>query len=104
MDSIREAERCRLRWCLAVRGEPEIIIEVKTTDAYTVRLETTNEYKDKLVETGQVSKSASILIVVGREDTGALEAQVRGSRFAWDIRLISVERLIKLCADQGEIR
>ena len=40
--------------------------------------------------------NASILIVVGREDTGALEAQVRGSRYAWDIRLISVERLLKL--------
>jgi hypothetical protein len=36
------------------------------------------------------------LIVVGRDDTGALEAQVRGSRYAWDIRLISIERLIKL--------
>lgn len=34
--------------------------------------------------------------MVGREDTGALEAQVRGSRFAWDMRLISIERLIKL--------
>jgi hypothetical protein len=75
---------------------PEIVIEVKTTDVYTVRLETTNEYKEELIEAGKVSKSASILIVVGREDTGALEAQVRGSRFAWDIRLISVERLIKL--------
>ena len=78
------------------RGEPEIIIEVKTTDAYTVRLETTKEYKEELVDAGKVSKPASILIFVGREDTGALEAQVRGSRFAWDIRLISVERLIKL--------
>jgi hypothetical protein len=35
-------------------------------------------------------------LVVGREDTGALEAQIRGSRYAWDIRLISVERLLKL--------
>ncbi len=40
------------------QGEPEIIIEVKTTDAYTVRLETTNEYKEELVEAGKVSKSA----------------------------------------------
>ena len=37
-----------------------------------------------------------MLVVVGREDTGGLEAQVRGSRYAWDMRLISVERLIKL--------
>jgi hypothetical protein len=71
-------------------------LQVKTTDAYSVRLETANEYKEALVEQGKISKAASILIVVGREDTGALEAQVRGSRFAWDIRLISVERLMKL--------
>jgi len=76
--------------------EAEIIVEVKTTDAYTVRLETTNGYKEELAKASAVSATASILIVVGREDTGALEAQVRGSRFAWDIRLISVERLIKL--------
>ena len=59
-------------------------------------METANGYKEQLIEQGRVSKAASILIVVGREDTGALEAQVRGSRFAWDIRLISIERLIKL--------
>jgi len=38
------------------------------------------------------------LIVVGRQDTGELEAQVRGSRHAWDIRLISAEALIKMVA------
>jgi hypothetical protein len=77
-------------------GEPEIIIEVKTTDYVTISLDKLAAYKEKLVAQGSVSKSASTLIVVGREDTGALEAQVRGSRFAWDMRLISVERLIKL--------
>ena len=33
---------------------------------------------------------------MGREDTGELEAQVRGSRHAWDIRIISAEALLKL--------
>jgi hypothetical protein len=61
-----------------------------------VRLEKLAEYKEKLLAESKVGKSASILIVVGREDTGALEAQVRGSRYAWEMRLISVERLIKL--------
>jgi hypothetical protein len=36
------------------------------------------------------------LIVVGRTDTGELEAQVHGSRHAWDIRLISVDALLNL--------
>jgi hypothetical protein len=38
----------------------------------------------------------SILIVVGGEDTSEFEAQVRGSRFAWDIRLLGVKSLFRL--------
>ena len=37
-----------------------------------------------------------MLLVVGRYDTGQLEAQVRGSRYAWDMRLISIDSLINL--------
>jgi len=55
------------------------------------------EYRTKLVEGKRVSeKASSILIVVGRQDTGDLEAQIRGSRHAWDIRLISAEALLRL--------
>ena len=78
------------------KGEPSLIIEVKTTDYVTVRLEKIAAYKEKLLSEARVSNDASSLIVVGREDTGALEAQVRGSRYAWDMRLISIEGLIKL--------
>lgn len=78
------------------KGEPDIIIEVKTTDYVTVRLEKIAQYKEKLLGESKVTRDACILIVVGREDTGALEAQVRGSRYAWEMRLISIERLIKL--------
>jgi hypothetical protein len=75
---------------------PDLIIEAKTTDYITISLDKLADYKERLVSEGKVQRNASILIVVGREDTGALEAQVRGSRYAWDMRLISVERLIKL--------
>jgi hypothetical protein len=78
------------------KGEPDLIIEAKTTDYVTISLDKLAEYRERLSGEGRVQRNASILIVVGREDTGALEAQVRGSRFAWDMRLISVERLIKL--------
>lgn len=78
------------------KDQPDLIIEAKTTDYVTISLDKLAGYKERLVVEGKVQKDASILIVVGREDTGALEAQVRGSRFAWDMRLISVERLIKL--------
>ncbi|MEY9589777.1 hypothetical protein ABIA06_002068 [Bradyrhizobium yuanmingense] len=73
-----------------------IIVEVKTTDAYRISLNTIMGYRDKLVASGRVTGVASVLIVTGREDTGELEAQVRGSRHAWDIRLISADALMKL--------
>jgi hypothetical protein len=78
------------------KGQPDLIIEAKTTDIFTISLDDLAAYKEKLVSEGRVQREASTLIVVGRSDTGALEAQVRGSRYAWDMRLISVERLIKL--------
>jgi len=78
------------------KDEPALIIEVKTTDYVTIPLEKLATYKEKLVMADRLSHDSSILIVVGREDTGALEAQVRGSRYAWEMRLISVEGLIKL--------
>src|SRR5258708_6728507 len=73
-----------------------LVIEVKTTDAYRINLDTIATYRDKLIQANRITKESSILIIVGREDTGDLEAQVRGSRHAWDIRLISVDALIKL--------
>ena len=74
-----------------------IVIEVKTTDAYRIDLDVVAGYRQALIQDGTIrAKDSSILIVVGREDTGDLEAQIRGSRHAWDTRLISVERLTKL--------
>jgi hypothetical protein len=78
------------------KDQPDLIIEAKTTDYVTISLDKLAHYKERLVTENKVQRNASILIVVGREDTGALEAQVRGSRYAWEMRLISVERLIKL--------
>lgn len=74
----------------------DILVEVKTTDAYRVPLNTIANYRDKLREEEKIGDSNSMLLVVGREDTGELEAQVRGSRHAWDMRLISIDSLIHL--------
>jgi hypothetical protein len=73
-----------------------IIVEVKTTDAYRISLNAIAAYRDKLSVSQTIKPPSSILIVVGRQDTGELEAQVRGSPHAWDVRLISAEALIKL--------
>lgn len=74
-----------------------IVIEVKTTDTYTINLDTVARYRKALVGQGQISsEESSILVVVGRHDTGSLEAQVRGSRHGWDVRLISADKLLRL--------
>ncbi len=74
----------------------DILVEVKTTDAYRVPLNTIANYRDRLKSEKRIAASNSMLLVVGREDTGELEAQVRGSRHAWDMRLISVDALTHL--------
>lgn len=73
-----------------------VVVEVKTTDAYRLSLDTLAGYRDRLAADGELKGPSSVLIVVGRQDTGELEAQIRGSRHAWDIRLISAEALLKL--------
>lgn len=80
------------------------LIEVKTTDAYRIDLNTIAEYRKGLIDEKKIAvDKSSILIVVGRIDTGDLEAQIRGSRFAWDIRLISVDALLRLMKIKEEI-
>ena len=81
-----------------------IVLEVKTTDAYRIDLNTVVGYRKALIKENLISENeSSILIVVGRKDTGDLEAQIRGSRFAWDIRLISVVALIRLMFLKQEV-
>ncbi|MCP4685975.1 MAG: hypothetical protein GY867_11115 [bacterium] len=66
-----------------------VVVEVKTTDAYRIDLDKIAGYRRSLVGVGEIEEErSSILIVVGRADTGDLEAQIRGSRHGWDIRLI----------------
>ncbi len=81
-----------------------IVIEVKTTDAYRIDLNVVAEYRHKLIADGHAASStSSILLVVGRQDTGDLEAQIRGSRHAWDVRIISVDALIRLMRIMEEV-
>lgn len=76
-----------------------LVVEVKTTDAYRIPTDRVAGYRRQLAATGRFSEAASsVLLVVGRQDTGELEAQIRGSRHAWDIRVISVEALLRLMA------
>lgn len=82
----------------------QIVVEVKTTDAYRIDLDTIAGYRRALIKAGEITEErSSILIVVGRQDTGDLEAQIRGSRHAWDIRLLSVDSLFRLVSIREEV-
>jgi hypothetical protein len=72
------------------------VVEVKKTDAYRIDLERIAGYRNALMSQSTVGERSSTLIIVGRADTGGLEAEIRGSRHAWDMRLISIDALIKL--------
>jgi hypothetical protein len=81
-----------------------LLVEVKTTDTYRINLDTVAGYRNELVRNDKIaSQRSSILIAVGRQDTGDLEAQIRGSRHAWDIRLISLESLLRLAEVKDEL-
>ncbi len=81
-----------------------IVVEVKTTDAYRIHLDTIAGYRHSLAKSGSiVLEKSSMLVVVGREDTGDLEAQIRGSRHAWDMRVISVEALVRMLKLREEL-
>ncbi|MFZ5897787.1 MAG: hypothetical protein ACOYU7_01150 [Bacillota bacterium] len=82
---------------LWLADEWALVVEVKSTDAYKIDLDKIAGYRRFLIRSGEIAEdSSSVLLVVGNEDTGSLEAQIRGSRQAWDFRLISVSALIRL--------
>ena len=81
-----------------------IIIEVKTTDAYSINLNTIANYRRVLITEKTVTEDvSSILLVVGRQETENLEAQIRGSKYAWNVRVISVDALLRLIFIKEEV-
>ncbi len=74
----------------------QLIVEVKTTDAYRINLDIVDKYRKEYLAKESPGKDAHILIVVGRQDTGDLEAQIRGSQHNWSVRMISIEALVRM--------
>ena len=88
----------------ADRDRHSIIVEVKTTDAYRIDLDTIAGYRQSLAKSSVINlENSSMLVVVGRQDTGDLEAHIRGSRHAWDMRVISVEALFRMLKLKEEV-
>lgn len=81
------------------KNDHQMLIEVKTTDTYRINLDVIANYRRQLIDSSKLlANASSILVIVGRQDTGDLEAQIRGSRHAWDTRLISIDALSRLIA------
>ena len=82
-------------WCIV--GGRAILVEAKSSTSYSINLSRISEYRKQTApQLDMRPEDISILIVVGGEDTSEFEAQVRGSRFAWDIRLLGVKSLFRL--------
>ncbi|MGD0521176.1 MAG: hypothetical protein ABSA48_07970 [Terracidiphilus sp.] len=77
-------------------NDHHIVVEVKTTDTYSLNLDDYSRYREKLIKAGKITDQSSILLVVGREDTGGLEASVLGSGYARMVRIVSAEALANL--------
>lgn len=74
-----------------------IIMESKTSDAYTLDLEAIVGYREELIEARAMErKNSSILIVLGRADRGTFPSLIRGSNYSQNIRIISTGALFEL--------
>lgn len=67
------------------------VVEVKTTDAYSIKLDKIAQYLESEIDDND--HNASCLIVVGRQDTATLEDQLRGSKYNWKMRIVGVDAL-----------
>ena len=80
-----------------------LVIECKTTDAYRISTKTLLGYSNQLKEEKGLRVAPPILLVVGRVDTGDIEAQIRGSRADDRISVIGVESLLSLAKAAVEL-
>jgi hypothetical protein len=81
-----------------------VVIEVKKSLAYRIELKTVTKYRRGLIDERRLAEDrSSILVIVGPQDTDDLEAQIRGSRQAWHIRVISIEALFRLLSLKEEL-
>ena len=79
-------------------GKRVIVVESKLNAAFGAELDRVARYRLRLIaQRPDLSEElVSILLVVGRGDMDNLTMQIRGSRHAWDMRIISVDALLKI--------
>lgn len=80
-----------------------LIVECKTTDAYRISTDIVNNYALELAAERGLNKRPDILLVVGRVDTGDIEAQIRGSRMDDRMSVIGVDSLLGFARTISEL-
>jgi len=74
-----------------------LLVETKTSSNHRIELRKLADARRRFVAQAAVTdERVSTLIIIAEEGTEELESQVRGSRSAWEVRLLGVEALYKL--------
>jgi hypothetical protein len=74
-----------------------LVVEVKSSDAFSIDLDLLARYARELdKEAASEPTVTHVLVVVAREDKSAIVSQIRGSRHAWTMRVVSVASLLQL--------
>jgi len=74
-----------------------LVVECKSSTAYQIDVSKIAHYREQVTGGADAGdEELAALLVVGRTDTEAVEAQIRGSRYAWNVRLIGIDALIRL--------
>jgi hypothetical protein len=76
-----------------------VVVETKTSDNFTIDLNKLAEYRRQVLTSKRLrEQDSSILLVLGRQDTGDYEDRIKGSRYAFIMRFITVDGLLRLLA------
>jgi len=74
-----------------------VVVETKTSDTYPIDLKKLLGYRDELIRAKKTREGvSSILIVIGRQENGYLDNQMRSSRLQVTMHFISVGSLFGL--------
>jgi hypothetical protein len=74
-----------------------LFVETKSSDNFTIDLNRLAEYRNRVHISKRLrEESSSILLVVGRQGTGDYEDRIKGSRYAFVMRVITVGALFRL--------
>jgi hypothetical protein len=81
-----------------------LVVETKTSDNFTIDLTKLADYRRLLPSSINISQEeSSVLLVLGRQHTGDYEDRIKGSRYAFVMRVVTVDALLRLLALRGAI-